>query len=296
MKLKFLVAGVMIGLLSVGAVMTFGQVAATSPGKPTPASVHPSSAPDPVADQLQAIVASIQDKLSQGKDTAADLAGETKAIDDLLGKYAGKQNPDAARILFLKALINLNIFKNYDQTHALFTQLKTDYPNTPQGQKAAEALPVIEQQAAALRIQGSLIPGAVFPDFSEKDLQGRPLSVGAYKGKVVLVDFWATWCPLCCAEMPNVISVYKKYHDQGFEVIGISMDDDRTNLDTFLKDQAGMDWPQYFDGKGRDGKLVARYGINGIPFNLLIGPDGKIIGRRLMGDDLAAAVETALKK
>jgi thiol-disulfide isomerase/thioredoxin len=100
-----------------------------------------------------------------------------------------------------------------------------------------------------MKLQAGLKPGVVFPDFNEKDLAGEPLSIAKFKGKVVLVDFWATWCGPCRGELPNVLAAYKKYHDKGFEIIGISLDRDENALKSFIKEN-GMVWPQYFDGLG----------------------------------------------
>jgi thiol-disulfide isomerase/thioredoxin len=79
-------------------------------------------------------------------------------------------------------------------------------------------------------------------------LNGNPISVAGFKGKVVLVDFWATSCGPCRDELPNVIATYKKHHADGFEVIGVSLDSDRNKLEAFLRQEDGMTWPQFFDG------------------------------------------------
>jgi len=135
--------------------------------------------------------------------------------------------------------------------------------------------------------------GAAFPDFDEKDLAGNPLSIANFKGKVVLVDFWATWCPPCVAELPNVLKAYEEYHPKGFEIIGISLDKDRQKLDSFIK-QKQMTWPQYFDGQGWENKLSQKYGVNSIPATYLLDKEGKIIGSNLRGEALDAAVAKAL--
>jgi thiol-disulfide isomerase/thioredoxin len=121
---------------------------------------------------------------------------------------------------------------------------------------------------------------------------GQSIDISKMRGKVVLVDFWATWCPPCRAEVPDVVATYKKYHDQGFEVVGISLDQDKDALLSFTKEN-GMVWPQYFDGSGFDNKIASNFGIQEIPTMWLVGKDGVIIttnGR----DDLAGQVAKAL--
>ena len=110
----------------------------------------------------------------------------------------------------------------------------------------------------------------------------------------VLVDFWATWCGPCRGELPNVIATYQKHHADGFEIIGVSLDSDRNTLDTFLKQTDGMTWQQYFDGQGWHNKLAVKYGVESIPFAVLVGPDGRIIGKSLRGEELEDAVAHAL--
>jgi thiol-disulfide isomerase/thioredoxin len=135
--------------------------------------------------------------------------------------------------------------------------------------------------------------GQRLPDFNESDRQGNPLSISGARGKVVLVDFWATWCGPCCREMPNVIATYQKYHEAGFDVIGVSLDKDSSQLASYTAAQ-GMDWPQYFDGKGWDNKLVKPYAIKFIPMNYLLDRNGVIIGKELRGPFLDAAVSDAV--
>ncbi len=139
-----------------------------------------------------------------------------------------------------------------------------------------------------------LVPGAKPFAIAAKDLAGRPLSLSQYKGKVVLMDFWATWCGPCVGEMPNVIAAYKKYHAQGFDVVGVSLDQDKSALTGFIASNK-MPWRQVFDGKGWGSAVPNQYGVRAIPFGLLIGRDGKIAAVDVRGPALTAAIEAALK-
>jgi peroxiredoxin/outer membrane lipoprotein-sorting protein len=113
-------------------------------------------------------------------------------------------------------------------------------------------------------------------DFKAADLQSKAVSPASYKGKVWLLDFWATWCPPCVDAAPAISRAYKAHHAKGFEVLGISLDSKESDLKKFAA-KYKMPWRQVFDGKGWATPLVAKYGVQGIPFSLLIGRDGRII-------------------
>ena len=138
-----------------------------------------------------------------------------------------------------------------------------------------------------------LVPGARPFALKATDLAGKPISLAQYKGKVVLMDFWATWCGPCVGEMPNVIANYKKYHAQGFDIVGVSLDQDKGALTKYIAANK-MPWRQIFDGKGWGSAVGKQYGVQAIPFGLLIGRDGKIIALEVRGPALGPAIAKAL--
>lgn len=238
--------------------------------------------------EMQALVTKIQAKLKEGKRTEADLADELKDFDALLAKHKDEKTDEVAQVLMLEASLYSQVLQNETKGDELLAQLKRDFPDS-------KAAAMLKRQEEAEKVRAGLTVGAVFPDFSEKDTAGKPLSIANYKGKVVLIDFWATWCGPCVAELPNVIKAYEKHHGDGFEIIGISLDQDKQKLENFVK-QKKMTWPQYFDGKGWGNELAQKYGVNSIPATYLLDRDGKIIGSNLRGEKLEAAVAAALAK
>jgi peroxiredoxin len=236
--------------------------------------------------QLTALVDKIREKLQAGERTEAALAAEIKEFDALLAEHAGEKTEAVAQILFMKATLYTEVFENPEEGIKLLEQLKRDFPDT-------ERAKGVDGTVAMMRKQAQLAVGKPFPDFQEKDLEGKPLSIANYKGKVVLVDFWATWCGPCVAELPHVLEAYQKHHANGFEIVGISLDSEREKLTDFIKEK-GMTWAQYFDGQGWQNKLAQEYGVNSIPSTYLLDGTGKIIGKDLRGEALGETVAKAL--
>lgn len=124
-------------------------------------------------------------------------------------------------------------------------------------------------------------------------VDGKDFDLEKLRGKVVLVDFWASWCGPCISEMPNVVATYKKLHDKGFEIVGISLDEDKAAMEASMK-KLGMTWPQYFDGKGWQNTISTSFGIKSIPAAWLIDKKGMLRETDLRGETLGAGVEKLL--
>ena len=130
-------------------------------------------------------------------------------------------------------------------------------------------------------------------------LQGPPFDIVTLRGKVVLVDFWATWCGPCMAELPNVREVYDRYHTNGFEVVGVSLDNSRDSLADIVA-LTQTPWPQvFFDEKrnqGWDNPLVKQYEIDSVPTTFLVDQTGRVVASNVRGPDLAPTVARLLGK
>ncbi|MFM8413881.1 MAG: TlpA family protein disulfide reductase [Planctomycetota bacterium] len=126
-------------------------------------------------------------------------------------------------------------------------------------------------------------------------LDGQKFDPASLAGKVVLVDFWATWCGPCVAEIPNMLTEYEKYHDKGFEIVGISLDQDREALMNFVTERK-IPWPVLHEQEGEGSHPLAEfYGINGIPQFVLIGRDGNVITLDVRGEKLGERLAELFK-
>lgn len=136
--------------------------------------------------------------------------------------------------------------------------------------------------------------GDAAPDFTLNDENGKAISLSSFKGKYVLVDFWASWCGPCRAENPNVVAAYNKFKNKNFTILGVSLDE---NKDKWLKaiKSDNLAWQQVSDLKGWGNITVGLYGFDGIPYNVLIDPSGKIIATELRGSELHSFLEKTLK-
>lgn len=135
---------------------------------------------------------------------------------------------------------------------------------------------------------GQEAPDIVLPTPDDKEL-----ALSSFKGKIVLVDFWASWCGPCRKEMPNVVKAYAKFKDKGFEIYGVSLDQDKGRwVEAIAKD--GITWPQVSDLKYWDSYAAKLYAVEGIPYTVLLDKEGKIIAKNLRGAELEKAIEKAI--
>jgi peroxiredoxin len=130
--------------------------------------------------------------------------------------------------------------------------------------------------------------GAVGTDaieFTQNDLSGKPLSLSSFKGKYVLIDFWASWCKPCREENPNVVKAYNKFKNRNFTILGVSLDQ---NGDAWKKavEKDGLSWPQVSDLQAWNNSAAALYHVQSIPQNFLVDPNGKIIAKNLRAEQL----------
>lgn len=124
-------------------------------------------------------------------------------------------------------------------------------------------------------------------------VEGTPFRWEDYRGRVVLVDFWATWCGPCRAELPNVKKNYELYHDRGFDVVGINLDNERPAVEEYLAEQP-VPWVTLYDGSWAENATAAYYGIMGIPLAILVDKDGIVVSTNARGPELQKQLATLL--
>lgn len=251
--------------------------------------------PDEQRKQIDAIIAAA--------DASEDVKGEaTFARAMFLTELIDPQKPESATA-FLQAadgfLAKYGSHKLAPQMRQMQLQLVSQL-ETPEAEAvlkkfaegsderiAAGAKQILAKRQATKELKTKPVP----LKFTATD--GKEVDLEKLRGKVVLVDFWASWCSPCIVEMPNVVATYQKLHGKGFEVIGISLDQDKEAMEGSIK-KLGMPWQQYFDGKGWQNTISTSFGIDSIPAAWLIDKKGMLRETGLRGEALGAAVEKLL--
>ena len=173
---------------------------------------------------------------------------------------------------------------DYAVVKQLYDKLDERAKRTIAGKALAARLDVLKRSAI----------GSQMMNFTQADTLGSTVPFTAFKGKYVLVDFWASWCGPCRAENPNVLKAYNAYKDKGFTVVGISLDEKGDKWKKAIRDD-NMPWAELSDLKGWKNEVSDYFGIQGIPSNLLVDPSGKIVARDLRGEALDQKLNELLK-
>jgi peroxiredoxin len=222
--------------------------------------------------------------------------GDTAKMEEIDSIYYGLEDELNKLSLAFIGDNSDNILGPYQTTRVYYNDSKVDELDSIISQFSPE----LSESEYVIRLESfmekwaKLKVGLVAPDFIQTDSMQTQVSLSDFRGKYLLVDFWAAWCGPCRAENPNIVDAYSKYHEKGFDILGVSLDDKRSKWIAATK-KDGLTWNHVSDLNGWQNEVSVGYGIRSIPYSLLLDPDGVIIGKNLRGTELHKVLAEAIE-
>jgi thiol-disulfide isomerase/thioredoxin len=220
-------------------------------------------------------------------------------VDAFVRKKMTQQPGNPYNIVLSMVLLPTTSFDGWNELNlSVLEEVAQAYEQKYQGQQAAETFrSQVDQITTAYNNYTRINSGTIAaPEIAMNTPEGKLLKLSDLRGKVVLIDFWASWCGPCRKENPNVVRLYKKYEKQGFTVLSVSLDEDPNAWKAAIQ-KDGLIWKNHVsDLKGWESSMPALYGFEGIPFTVLVNKEGNIIGKELRGEVLEQKLSEVFKK